>query len=117
MFGGLIMTKNTSCKKDYTHVLGLFEKKELKQDLSKAEIALVYKYTLELTYLESYANANNKEDVEKVSEFFSYFCNKYDNYSSLPGEVHLSFDVAYFSDPTSFMSSAYAASTCLNSFE
>ncbi|MBY0580109.1 MAG: hypothetical protein K2P53_00275 [Rickettsiales bacterium] len=54
------MTKNTSCKKDYTHVLGLFEKKELKQDLSKAEIALVYKYTLELTYLESYANANRE---------------------------------------------------------
>ncbi len=72
----------------------------------------MYTYTLRLSYLESYGSVNDKKSVEEAAVFFSYFCNKYNSYSSLPGEVNLSFDVAYFSDPTSFMGAAYTASNC-----
>jgi hypothetical protein len=109
------MSEDTNCIPNI-QILELFEKKELGQVLSKTEITQVYQYTLNLAFLQSYGNVNNTEDVEGVAEFFRYFCNKYNNYSSLPGEVNLSFDVAYFSDPTSFMGAAYTASNCSDEF-
>ena len=109
------MSRDTSCLYNYTQVLQLFEKKELRQDLAKTEAMQVYEYTLRLAYLESYGSVNDKENVEEVAAFFSYFCKNY-NYYSLPGEVNLSFDVAYFSDQTSFMGTAYAKSDCTDSF-
>jgi hypothetical protein len=113
----LYMSEKLDCTCDYSQILNLFEKSELKESLSDNEVKQVNEYTLRLTYLESYANANNDKDIKEVAGFFSYFCNKYDSYSSLPGEVYLSFDVAYFSDPTAFMGKAYAASSCSDSFE
>ena len=110
------MSKDTDCTSNYTQILELFEKKELKQELSETETVQVLKYTLRLAYLESYGGVNDKKSVEEVAVFFSYFCNKYTSYSSLPGEVNLSFDVAYFSNPTSFMGAAYIASDCSDEF-
>ena len=90
----LYMSEKLDCTCDYSQILNLFEKSELKESLSDNEVKQVNEYTLRLTYLESYANANNDKDIKEVAGFFSYFCNKYDSYSSLPGEVYLSFDVA-----------------------
>ena len=50
------MSKDKSCIFDYAQILELFEKKELKQELSKTEIVQVHTYTLRLAYLESYGS-------------------------------------------------------------
>jgi hypothetical protein len=110
------MSKDKDCISNYIQIIELFEKEELKQDLSETDIAQVSAYTLRFAYLESYGSVSDKKNVEEVAGFFSYFCNKYNNYSSLPGEVNLSFDVAYFSETTSFMGAAYIASDCPDSF-
>jgi hypothetical protein len=94
----------------------LFEKQILKQDLSASETIQAHEFALLLTYLQDYGSANDKEKVEYIAQFFSYFCNQYDSYYSLPEEVKLSFDVAYFSGPETFMYAAHAASSCTDNF-
>ena len=111
------MSEKLNCTYDDCQILNLFEKKELNKHLTTDEIKQVNNYTLRLAYLESYASISNENEIKEVAAFFSYFCNKYDNYSSLPGEVYLSFDIAYFSDSISFMAKAYAESNCSDSFE
>lgn len=112
------MFKDEFCSEDVlVPLVKLFEKKMLNQNLSMDEIKKVTGFSLDLTYLEAYGSVNDKSGIEYVSNFFSYFCNKYNNYFSLPNEVKLSFDVAYFSDTNTLMNVAYNASTCTSDFE
>ena len=76
----------------------------------------MYDFSLTLTYLQDYGSTNDKYSVEHIAQFFSYFCKKYDNYLSLPNELKSGFDVAYYSHESAFMSTAYKASNCSDSF-
>lgn len=69
-------------------------------------------FTAVLTALQDYASPDDEEAVSYVSKYYSYFCNHYVNYSSLPEEAKLSFQVANYSDFESFMGRAYASSNC-----
>ena len=66
----LYMSEKLDCTYDYSQILNLFEKSELKESLSDNEVKQVNEYTLRLTYLESYANANNDKDIKEVAGFF-----------------------------------------------
>jgi hypothetical protein len=63
------MSKDICFMYDYNKVLGLFEKKELKQELSEIDILQVNKYALRLSYLESYGSAHDKESVKEIAIF------------------------------------------------
>jgi hypothetical protein len=88
----------------------------LKQNLSVDETKQVYAFSLALTYLQDYGSAADKASVEYIAQFFSYLCETYDNYLSLPNELKSSFDVAHCSDKNTLMRVAYKASNCSNNF-
>lgn len=94
----------------------LFEKKILNQSLSIDETKQVYDFSLSLTYLQDYGSASDEANITYVAQFFSYFCDKYDDYSSLPNQLKSGFDVAYYSDEKSFMNIAYNRSNCGSDF-
>ena len=111
------MSKNELCIENIAvPPTDLFEKKMLKQPLTVYETKQVYDFSLTLTYLQDYGSTADKASTEYIAQFFSYLCERYDDYLTLPNELKSSFDVAHYSHENAFMSTAYKTSNCSDSF-
>jgi len=99
--------------KDSILPMELIEKNMINpHDLTIAQLQQVLDSTSTLTILQEYANTNDKITIDYVSKYYTYFCNIYNSYSSLPEGAQLAFQTVNFSDVDSFIGKAYSLSSC-----